>query len=109
MFNNHALVFVAYMGWYPNQDGVEFFVTQILPTLRNLVPDVKLVVARRKPPHNFPRCLSRAGVGFNGAVADVQPLIAVPAMRVALREAVMGGESHSFVQQHSLRARGSLQ
>src|SRR5260370_16593352 len=78
--NNHTVVFVAYMGWYPNQDAVEFFVTSVLPTLRILVPDVKFVAAGRNPPDDFRRLLCKVpGGGFTGTVPDIRSLISVPA------------------------------
>jgi len=81
--NNHTVVFVAYMGWYPNQDAVEYFVSSILPILRNLIPDVKFVAAGRNPPDDFRRRLSRVpGVEFTGTVPDIRPIVANAAVSV---------------------------
>jgi len=81
--DNHTVVFVAYMGWYPNQDAVEFFVSSILPKLRILVPDVKFLVAGRNPPDDFRRRLSKvSGVEFTGSVPDIRPVIANSAVCV---------------------------
>ncbi len=81
--NNHTVVFVAYMGWYPNQDAVEFFVTSVLPTLRILVPDVKFVAAGRNPPDDFRRRLCKVpGVEFTGTVPDIRPIISEAAVCV---------------------------
>jgi glycosyltransferase involved in cell wall biosynthesis len=81
--SNHTVVFVAYFGWYPNQDGVEFFVSSVLPRLRSLVPDVKFVAAGRNPPDDFRRRLSKVpGVEFTGTVPDIRPVIADAAVCV---------------------------
>ena len=81
--NTHTVVFVAYMGWYPNQDAVEFFAAHILPKLRNFVPDVKFVVAGRNPPETFRNRLSRVpGVEFTGTLPDIRPAVAAAAVCV---------------------------
>ena len=80
--NNHTVVFVAYMGWYPNQDAVEYFVSSILPILRNLIPDVKFVAAGRNPPDDLRRRLSGVpGVEFTGTVPDIRPIVANAAVQ----------------------------
>jgi len=79
----HVVVFVGYLGWYPNQDSVEFFVANVLPKLRSLVPDVKFVAAGRNPPDDLRGRLSRIpGVEFTGAVPDIRPVIANAAVCV---------------------------
>lgn len=80
---NHVVVFVGYLGWYPNQDSVDFFVSSVLPKLRSLVPDVKFVAAGRNPPDELRRRLGKVpGVEFTGTVPDIRPVIASAAVCV---------------------------
>lgn len=81
--DNHTAVFAAYMGWYPNQDAARFFVTSVLPKLRELVPDVRFLVAGKDAPDNLRRQLSKfKGVEFTGSVPDMRPIIANAAVAV---------------------------
>jgi glycosyltransferase involved in cell wall biosynthesis len=81
--SNHTVVFVAYLGWYPNQDAVEFFVRHVMPPLRKLVPDVRFVAAGRNPPEEFRNRLSLTpGVEFTGTVPDIRPVVAGAAVSV---------------------------
>jgi hypothetical protein len=43
------ILFQGGMDWYPNRDAVSFFVSDILPILRQRVPEVTFVVAGRDP------------------------------------------------------------
>lgn len=81
--SNHTIVFVAYLGWYPNQDAVEFFVHQVMPSLRELIPDVRFIAAGRNPPEEFQERLSQSpGVEFTGTVPDIRPIVASAAVSV---------------------------
>lgn len=78
-----TVLYTGGMDWYPNRDAVEFFAYQILPRLRQLVPDVKFVAAGRNPPADFRAKLeSEAGVRFTGTVTDMRPEIAKAAVCV---------------------------
>jgi polysaccharide biosynthesis protein PslH len=80
--SNHTVVFVAYMGWYPNQDAVEFFVSQVLPHLQALIPDVKFVAAGRNPPESMRNLGQVPGVVITGSLPDIRPVIAEAALCV---------------------------
>jgi len=68
-----TVLYTGAMDWYPNQDAVQFFTRDILPTVRNEVPAVKFVVAGRNPPPAFVAGQSRIpGVTFAGAVPDMR-------------------------------------
>lgn len=80
---NHRVVFVAFLGWLPNQDAVDFFVREVLPPLRKLVPDLQFIAAGRNPPEEFRARLSRVpGVEFTGTVPDIRPIVASAAVSV---------------------------
>jgi glycosyltransferase involved in cell wall biosynthesis len=79
----HTVLYLGAMDYFANQDGVEFFIPQILPELKNLVPDVKLVVAGRNPPEWLLRRYSGLpGVEFTGTIPDMQAQIAKAALCV---------------------------
>jgi len=78
-----TVLFVGGMDWYPNRDAVKFFVSAILPLLRQLVPGVRFVVAGRNPSPGFRRQFSaHPQVEFTGTVPDMRPVIAEAAVCV---------------------------
>jgi glycosyltransferase involved in cell wall biosynthesis len=79
----NTVLYMGGMDWYPNRDAVEFFAFRILPQLRQLVPEVKFVVAGRNVHPDFrERLESEAGVHFTGTVPDMRPEIAKAAVCV---------------------------
>lgn len=70
------IVFTGSMDWLPNDDGMWFFVREILPLIRLALPQVKLTIVGRKP---FPRieALSKEdpAITVTGRVDDVRPYI----------------------------------
>ena len=71
------------MDWHPNRDAVEFFVSQILPKLRRLVPGAKFVVAGRNPSEEFRRRFAGIpGVEFTGTLPDMRAEMAKAAVCV---------------------------
>lgn len=70
------LVFTGSMDWLPNHDAINWFINDILPTIRHEVPDVSLTVVGRDP---FPelRELARRypNITVTGRVPDVRPLM----------------------------------
>lgn len=47
--HNHTLLFTGNMDYAPNVDAVTYFATDILPRIRQLVPEVKFVIAGQRP------------------------------------------------------------
>jgi len=71
--DSKTVLFQGGMDWYPNRDAVDFFIAEILPALRMLVPDARFVVAGRDPGEVFRRrFLGVAGVEFTGTVPDMR-------------------------------------
>jgi len=70
----HKLVFTGSMDWLPNHDAIQFFATEIMPRIRQSVPDVSLTVVGRNP---YPELieLSRRdpAITVTGRVDDVRP------------------------------------
>ena len=79
--DGRTVVYVGAMDWLPNRDAVEFFVSDVMPELRRLIPNVSFVVAGREPPPNFRRRLEQApNVRFTGTLPDLRPVIAQAAV-----------------------------
>jgi glycosyltransferase involved in cell wall biosynthesis len=78
-----VLIYQGGMDWYPNRDAVEYFVFEILPILRRLVPHCKVIVAGRNPSREFRRRFEgNFEVSFTGTVADMSLEIAKAAVSV---------------------------
>jgi sugar transferase (PEP-CTERM/EpsH1 system associated) len=77
------LVFTGSMDWLPNEDAIRYFIEQILPRLRQAVPNVTLTVVGRNP---YPALieLSRRdpAVIVTGRVEDVRPFMEEAAVYV---------------------------
>jgi glycosyltransferase involved in cell wall biosynthesis len=76
------LVFSGSMDWYPNEDGILYFVREILPRVRQERPDVTLTVVGRRPSDHLRAVAERAGVTVTGTVPDVRPYLAEAALYV---------------------------
>lgn len=72
----NTVVFTGAVDWIPNQDAVAFFVHQVLPELRRLVPEVVFVVAGRVPSESYCRRYARYPVRFTGRVPDMSAELA---------------------------------
>jgi len=71
------------MDWYPNRDAAEFFISSVLPHLRQLAPGVKFVAAGRDPSGSMAKQFARfPDVRFTGTVPDMRDEIAKAAVCV---------------------------
>jgi len=72
----HNLVFTGSMDWMPNEDAIRWFVAEILPRVRQRVPDVSLTVVGRHPPASV-RALAEVdpNLRVTGSVPDVRPYV----------------------------------
>jgi len=71
-----TILYHGLMDWFPNQDAVAYFIIEILPRLRRLVPDVRVVVAGRTSSQRFSQRFAHVpGVEFTGTVPDMQVYI----------------------------------
>ena len=72
-----SLVFTGSMDWLPNEDGIIFFVEQVLPLIRQQVPRVTLSVVGRKPSQRLKDLVAQdKSVQLTGWVEDVRPYVA---------------------------------
>ena len=71
---HHNLVFTGSMDWLPNQDAIHYFTEEIMPLIKQQIPDVTLTVVGRNP---YPSLLELAqkdpSIIVTGRVEDVRP------------------------------------
>jgi glycosyltransferase involved in cell wall biosynthesis len=72
--NRKELVFTGSMDWLANQDAIDFFLSEVLPLLRERVPGALLTVVGRNPSETLIQRASRdSGLTVTGFVDDVRP------------------------------------
>ncbi|HSE31986.1 MAG TPA: glycosyltransferase [Pyrinomonadaceae bacterium] len=77
------LVFTGSMDWLPNEDAIRFFTDQILPRIRQSVPEVTLTVVGRNPYSGLVELSRRdPAVIVTGRVEDVRPFMEEAAVYV---------------------------
>lgn len=70
------LVFVGSMDWRPNLDGMGWFLSQIMPLIRQSRPDTSLTIVGRQPPASLIAQAKACGnVEVTGTVDDVRPYL----------------------------------
>jgi glycosyltransferase involved in cell wall biosynthesis len=72
----HNLVFTGSMDWLPNEDAMQFFTKDVLPLIREQVPDVTLTVVGRNPYQSLIDLSKKdPSISVTGRVDDVRPYI----------------------------------
>ncbi len=70
------LVFTGSMDWLPNEDGMLYFVRDILPLVRQAEPGATLSIIGRAPTPAVRKLADGHGVEVTGSVDDVRPHVA---------------------------------
>jgi glycosyltransferase involved in cell wall biosynthesis len=78
-----AVVFVGDMAYFPNQDAVTSFAAQVLPAVRQAVPDTPFLIVGRNPGRKVRELEKIPGVTVTGFVSDVRHYLAQSAVSVA--------------------------
>ncbi len=72
----HSLVFTGSMDWLPNEDAMQYFIREIMPLIRQNIPDLTLTVVGRNPyPSLVELSQKDPSVIVTGRVDDVRPYI----------------------------------
>ncbi len=74
--NEGDVVFYGYMGSEPNRSAAVHLCTEILPRLRVLRPDARVVIAGADPAPEVKRLAMIPGVRVTGRIDDPRPLLA---------------------------------
>jgi glycosyltransferase involved in cell wall biosynthesis len=70
------LVFTGSMDWLPNEDAIRYFTEQIMPRIKQAVPNVTLTVVGRNPYPGLVELSKRdPSVVVTGRVEDVRPFM----------------------------------
>ena len=78
-----SLAFTGTMDYRPNVDGVCWFVREVWPRLRQIVPELTFTIVGRDPTRAVRQLEQVAGVRVTGAVPDVRPYIAAATAAIA--------------------------
>jgi len=70
----YSLVFTGSMNYFPNADGILFFLKEVLPLVRKTVPRVCVYVVGGRPPGQLERMAS-SDIIVTGFVKDVRPYV----------------------------------
>jgi glycosyltransferase involved in cell wall biosynthesis len=74
--DDREILFLASLDWEPNIDGLNYFLSDMLPDIAVQRPDVRLTIAGRRPSPELRRRIENlANVNFVGEVQDVRPLL----------------------------------
>jgi sugar transferase (PEP-CTERM/EpsH1 system associated) len=76
------MVFTGSMDWLPNEDGMLYFVRDVLPLIRREEPDATLAIVGRAPTPAIVKLGSERGVEVTGRVDDVRPHMAAGAVYI---------------------------
>lgn len=70
-----TLVFTGVMDYWPNVEGVKWFVSAVLPRIREAVPDVALLIVGSRPTSEIERLGKVDGIVVTGFVDDVRTYV----------------------------------
>lgn len=77
------LVFTGAMDYWPNIDAVVWFATEILPRVREALPNAVFTIVGSNPAESVKALAARPGVRVTGRVEDVRPYVQHAACAVA--------------------------
>ncbi len=76
VIGSHQVLHLGTMFWLPNVEGVLWFMREVMPLLREKVPDATLSVVGKNPPDSIRAQASReAGIEVIGYVPDPRPYL----------------------------------
>jgi polysaccharide biosynthesis protein PslH len=71
-----SIVFTGSMDWMPNEDGMVWFVEEILPRIERAVPEATLTIVGRNPTSRVKALADgRPRISVTGTVPDVRPYL----------------------------------
>lgn len=70
----YSLAFCGSMDWLPNEDGMVYFINEVLPLIDKALPDVEVVVIGRRPTKQLEAMAAQnPRIRLTGWVEDTQP------------------------------------
>lgn len=71
-----TMVFTGAMDYWPNVEGVLWFVGEVFPSIRARCPGARLCIVGSRPHHSILALQGMPGIEVTGRVADVRPYLA---------------------------------
>lgn len=81
--NSPTISFTGDMSYFPNEQAVAFFAQEVLPVIRESIPEARFLIVGRQPTKSVLRLQTIAGVEVTGYVPDVRPYLAKSQVSVA--------------------------
>jgi sugar transferase (PEP-CTERM/EpsH1 system associated) len=79
--SSRKAVFVGSMDWLPNLEGIKFFIKEILPLVRAILPEFEISIVGKDPPASLLTMASSDPLlHVTGTVDDVRPYVAAAAL-----------------------------
>lgn len=78
-----VVTFTGFLSYWPNADGCAFFIAEVLPLLRQLVPDVRVRMVGRVPPESLVTLAAAHDVELHADVPDIRPWFATSDVMIA--------------------------
>jgi len=70
----NVMVFTGSMDWMPNEDGILYFVAEVLPLIRREIADAQLIIVGRSPSAKVRELATRdSRIQVTGTVDDIRP------------------------------------
>jgi glycosyltransferase involved in cell wall biosynthesis len=70
-----SFVFYGDYAWYPNYDACKYIIHSIIPKIRNIYPEYKILFAGRNASRSLQKAIEMSGGIFLGEVKDIYGLI----------------------------------
>jgi len=72
-----SIVFTGSLDWFPNEDGLIYFFTEIYPFIKEKIPRVNITIVGKSPSKRLLQfARNDNSVNFTGRVDDIRPFIA---------------------------------
>lgn len=68
----NTILFTGTIDYYPNTDGLKFFIEEVFPLIRAEIPDIHFVIAGRNPPPIIQQYESDDNITITGFVDDMR-------------------------------------
>jgi len=78
-----TVIFTGTMSYFPNQDAVLFFARQVLPLIRQSIPEVRFLIVGHRPSRDVLELEKLPGITVTGSVPDVRTYLAQAHLAVA--------------------------
>lgn len=72
MPEENTLLFTGTIDYYPNTDGLKFFIEDVFPLIRAEIPDIHFIIAGRNPPPVIQQYESDPNITITGFVDDMR-------------------------------------